>query len=235
MILERMLSTVVVGAAVIVSSAIAVPPPSIITASKIPLIVDVNKPNNLSSAGYDSNYPIYPSKSVPDEGTILDEEVASKARLLAERILRIYYTNFISYEILDTYDGNKRVYTQIGSRATIKHEGVLYTIVVISKPNGDSPDWMRIRASLVGAGNTNAVRLDDVGLDGRVNSGVLPVWYLTLYGLNALYTQNQLSRQNVGEDLKLDRAAGIGLEKQGVFNKAHIRTVENLIKVLKIR
>jgi hypothetical protein len=137
-------------------------------------------------------------RSVPDEGTKLDLKKADKARQLAEYVL--------------AQGGPSAKQAQV----SIQLDGTKYTVWVSREAK---PALMTI--SITPDGSWNAITLTDIGLDGRVNGGVLPA------GLNPAKKKDLIFSDSLAAPWG---AKPEGLGSRAAFQKLYDSALDALLK-----
>lgn len=149
-------------------------------------------------------------KQVPDEGYTTLDQLAEKAKLVAQYVLaqrKPRKGKYLDSKDLRSYDGS----VLIGRDVVFVIDGIRYTVVATSLqrvnerlPDGQriseqQPDGLGIFAQVEGKrGDVNLAYLDDHGLDGRVNKiQIFKEHKLNTFGRDIEFVDNKFDPRNL--------------------------------------
>ena len=167
---------------------------------------------------YAQNKLQYPLVSVPDLDTRLDDQLASKARKVAE-----YVITKGNQKGLLSYNPNHRIGNDYqGVQAVMTIDGQRYTIWIANHDEQGQlklPDMMSVWIRPEGSTRQSQLTtFSDTGLDGRCDFGIIPRT-VSGTGQDILYRAKEKNNPN-----------GEGLQHSGRFQKLYAETLDKLIQ-----
>ena len=167
---------------------------------------------------YAQNQLQYPLVSVPDLDTKLDEQLASKARKVAEDVI----TKGKHQGIL-SYNPNLRIGNEYqGVQSVMIIDGQRYTVWVANSNENTKPtlpDMMSVWVRPEGTtGQSQLTTFSDTGLDGRCDFGIIPEGSSGT-GQRIMYRAKEKNNPN-----------GEGLQHQARFQKLYSETLDKLVQ-----